>query len=154
MNASDAHNVGFTVKHRVNRPVNEVFQAVVDPAKLSTYFTTSADAPLSPGRTVHWHWEGYGTVDVHVHEVVENEKIVFSWEAYKVDYDVTCTFTFESINDGATRVTVHETGWKRDEAGLASSFAQCNGWTHMLMCLKARLEHDIDLRDAFDVQKT
>lgn len=30
----------FTVSGRISRPVHDVFEAVVDPAKLSGYFTT------------------------------------------------------------------------------------------------------------------
>ena len=43
----------FTVQIKIQKPVNEVFDAVYNPKKLSGYFTTGgSDGPLDPGKTV------------------------------------------------------------------------------------------------------
>lgn len=44
-------------------------------------------------------------------------------------------------------VTIAEAGWRDDEAGVSSSYQNCEGWTQMLCCLKAWLEHGINLRE-------
>jgi uncharacterized protein YndB with AHSA1/START domain len=42
-------------------------------------------------------------------------------------------------------VTITESGWKDDEAGRKASYANCEGWTEMLACLKAWMEYGIQL---------
>jgi uncharacterized protein YndB with AHSA1/START domain len=137
----------FTVKIQVNKPVREVYEAIVDPHKLSTFFTETASGWLEPDTTVKWTWEGGIESDTHVEHVVREQRITLSWKAFEVDYDTQCEFKFEPSEDGkSTTVHVTESGWQKDEKGYASSYEHCSGWTHMLLSLKARLEHDIDLR--------
>jgi len=46
----------------------------------------------------------------------------------------------------STTVTVRERGWPADAAGAAHLAEQTRDWTHMLCCLKADLEHGVNLR--------
>lgn len=73
----------FRVSARIARPVHEVFEAVVDPAKLSHYFTTGgAKGRLQTGATVTWDFADFpGAFPVHVVEVVPDKRIVLEWEA-------------------------------------------------------------------------
>ena len=72
-------SLGFKVSGRIAKPVAEVFDAVVNPTKLSGYFTTinGASAPLVAGTTVTW----WGDVPVEVDEVEQNSRIVLRWDA-------------------------------------------------------------------------
>lgn len=67
----------FTVGGRIARPVSEVFEAVVDPARLSGYFTTGgAQGRLAPGATVTWDFHDYpGAFPVYVIEVEKDRRI-------------------------------------------------------------------------------
>jgi uncharacterized protein YndB with AHSA1/START domain len=48
-------NLTFKVAARIAKPVAEVFEAVVNPAELSRYFTTGgAKGRIEPGATVTW----------------------------------------------------------------------------------------------------
>ena len=69
----------FRVNGRIAKPVAEVFDAVVNPEKLSGYFTTigGASGPLVAGTTVTW----WNMAPVIVDEVEENSRIVFRWDA-------------------------------------------------------------------------
>ena len=64
-------SLGFKVSGRIAKPVAEVFDAVVNPTKLSGYFTTikGASAPLVAGTTVTW----WGDIPVEVDEVEKNQ---------------------------------------------------------------------------------
>ena len=92
-----------------------------------------------------------GCVLVVVRKVVTNELIELAidskeWDKTKDDaYEVLVIFEFEELDDG-TMLSISEQGWKTDADGLKGSHDNCEGWTHMTMCLKAYLEHDIDLR--------
>ena len=40
-------------------------------------------------------------------------------------------------------------GWRDTPKGQKSSYGNCFGWTQMLCCLKAWVEHRINLRQGF-----
>lgn len=155
----------FRVAGRVARPVEEVFEAVADPGKLSRYFTTGgAKGRLETGATVRWEFHDYpGAFPVQVIEVVPNERLVFQWPAYEADppnvddkdeheqdaeadYNTTVTMTFKSV-DGGTMVEIAEEGWRDTPAARRGSYGNCQGWSQMLCCLKAWVEHGINLRE-------
>lgn len=142
----------FTVAGRMARPVDEVFEAVADPESLSRFFTTGgAKGRLEPGAEVTWDFHDFpGAFPVLVQEVIPNQKIVLQWEATQ-DPSIwtTITMTFQALEDGRTLVRISEYGWPATEAGLKSSFGNCEGWTGMLCAMKAWLEHGINLRDGF-----
>lgn len=142
---------GFDVYVKIARPVADVFEAITDPGQLSTYFTTGgASAALVEGATVIWKFGDYpGEVPVKVTRLVPNERIELSWEAEEGGYDTRVVMTFEALNQDATLVRVAETGWHATEAGQASSYKNCFGWTQMICCLKAHVEYGINLRRGF-----
>jgi uncharacterized protein YndB with AHSA1/START domain len=68
------------------------------------------------------------------------------WEKTQSEaYEVLVIFEFEELEDG-TMLSISEQGWKTDAPGIKGSLDNCGGWTHMAMCLKAYIEHGIDLR--------
>ena len=145
---TDQQDLGFTFTCLIDAPVHQVFNAIVDQAAVSTFFTDVSSGPLTAGAAVEWRF-GDLEIDVQVEEVVPNRRIVCNWPASGgVGYRTCFSFTFESHGHG-TIVHVSETGWRRDDAGLASAFDQCSGWTHVFASLKARLEHDVDLKNFY-----
>ena len=151
----------FSVAARIARPVEQVFEAVADPANLSQYFTTgSARGRLETGATVHWDFHDFpGAFPVEVAEVEQNRRIVLRWEANEgapsdgaevvtasAGYQTTVTMTFEPLDDGRTLVTIAEEGWRETPTGLKASYGNCQGWMQMLCALKAWLEYGINLR--------
>ncbi len=145
----------FEISGRINRPIEEVFEAVANPAELSGYFTTGgAEGRLETGATVSWKFHDFpGTIPVTVVEVEHNRRIVLQWEADDTTgdpdgpYDTTVTMRFEPLDDGRTLVSIAEEGWRRNEAGLRSSYGNCGGWMQMLCAMKAYLEHGVNLRE-------
>ena len=142
-------SIGIKVSGRIGKPAAEVFDAVVNPKKLSGYFTTikGASAPLVPGTTVTW----WGSVPVEVDEVVPQKRIVLRWDAYDANpaYKTLIEMNFEALDDGGTFVTIAETGWREDETGRKNSYLNCEGWSQMLACMKAYVEYGINLRDGY-----
>ena len=154
----------FTVQTKIQKPVSEVFEAVHNPKKLSGYFTSGgADGPLDEGKTVLWKFndDGYKivSVPVKVKKVMRNKLIQFSWEASEGEfdpktgtipesggYDTVVEMSFEPLNANETLVKIVEGKWRSTERGLQGSYGNCQGWTHMGLCLKAYLEHGIILR--------
>ena len=141
----------YTVYIFVNKPVHEVFEAVADPAQLSSYFTTGgASARLEEGQTVTWDFADFpGAFPVHVGEVVPNEKIAFRWQANEPgkDYELDVTIRFSAVGEGRTKVEIEESGWHDSEAARKASYGNCMGWSQMLAALKMWAEHKINLRE-------
>lgn len=142
----------FRVSARISKPVAEVFDAVVNPKKLSAYFVTTgggASAPLVEGTTVLW----WGDIPVEVDSIRANERIAFRWDAGvgagEGHYKTRVEMEFQALDDGGTLVTIAEAGWRENDNGVRKSYLNCEGWTQMLCCLKAYVEHGINLRDGY-----
>lgn len=143
----------YTVQTRILRPVADVFDAIVSSERLCGYFTDRASGDLVAGAEIRWHWQHYEPeLPVRVEKLVPNSRIELTldakaWNKTACDsYPVRVIFEFDALEDGSTMLSISEDGWKRDADGLKASHENCSGWTHMAMCLKARLEHGVDLR--------
>jgi len=141
----------FRVSGRIGRPVHEVFEAVVDPDRLSRYFTTGgAVGRLAPGAVVTWDFHDFpGAFPVEVVEVEQDRRIVLRWGGEQGSARTTVTMTFEPLPDGRTLVGIAEEGWPVTEAGLSASYGNCEGWTGMLCAMRVWLEHGIGFREGF-----
>ncbi|EXL04998.1 MULTISPECIES: SRPBCC domain-containing protein [Brucella] len=142
----------FRVSARIAKPTPEVFDAVVNPSKLSGYFTTlgGANMPLVAGATVVW----WGKVPVEVSEIVPGRRIVLYWEGANATkgpepYKTRIEMNFLPLEDEATLVTIAETGWREDIQGHRASYINCEGWSQMLCCMKAFLEYGVNLREGY-----
>ncbi|MBB4632189.1 SRPBCC family protein [Sphingosinicella soli] len=151
----------FRVAARIAKPVHDVFEAVVDPAQLSEYFTTGgAKGRLETGATVTWDFHDFpGAFPVHVIEVVPDTRVVLEWQATEgeapnvdggaiaeVDYRTRVTMSFQALDDGRTLVEIAEEGWRENQGALSASYGNCQGWSQMLCALKIWIEHGINLR--------
>lgn len=139
--------IEFQVSIRIQKPVAQVFDAVVNPQKLSGYFTKSASAPLQEGKQAFWSFPEFpDEFPVNVRKVVPNSLIQLEWEAMEGGYFTHVEMKFKEIEPSTTLITISESGWRQDEKGVKSSYLNCSGWMHMMCCMKAYLEHGINLR--------
>jgi len=152
----------FEVSGRISRPVSEVFEAVVDPEKLSGYFTTGgARGRLDTGATVTWDFHDFpGAFPVRVVEVEKDRRIILEWDASdggpaegeeamttSAGYKTTVTMRFEDLGDDRTLVSIAEEGWRQTANGLKASYGNCMGWSQMICAMKAWVEHGLNLRE-------
>ena len=150
----------FQVHTKIQKPIAEVFDAVYNPSKLSSYFTTGgASAPLDEGANVIWRFADYpGDVPVTVKKLVPNQQIILEWDAYEPPdspeskipsssgYKTTVEMTFVSLGINNTLVKISESGWQETQKGLDGSYGNCFGWSQMICALKAYIEYGINLR--------
>ncbi|MDI7229209.1 SRPBCC domain-containing protein [Leptospira santarosai] len=159
----------FTVRTKIQKPLETVFQAVYDPKHLSGYFTTGgASGPLTAGSRVIWKFADFPSAEgedegvfVSVIEVVPDSKIVLEWDAHEGSYKgenelltvgaykTKTEMIFESLDQNNTLLTITESGWRESQAALDGSYMNCQGWMNMCCCLKAYLEYGINLRKGF-----
>jgi uncharacterized protein YndB with AHSA1/START domain len=139
----------FEVYSKIKKPINEVFDAVYNPKKLSGYFTTGgASAPLNEGTSVTWDFADFpGAFPVHVKKVIMNEQIVLEW-ANNEGRNNRVEMNFEALDPNSTLVKIRESGWsKMEQKSLDASYGNCMGWTQMLLCLKVYVEYRKNLRE-------
>lgn len=132
-------------KIRIGCPVNQVFEAIIDPAKMSQYFITHASGPLETGKSISWTWADYNaTMQIDVQKIEVDRLISFKWLGSGVKTVVTIQLSPET--DKITLVSVQETGWNQDDEGIIRLTEQTQGWVDMLLCLKAFVQYGINLR--------
>jgi uncharacterized protein YndB with AHSA1/START domain len=141
----------FQVQTKIQKPLEEVFDAVQNPTKLSGYFTNGgASAPLEEGTTVEWAFadnpdEEKLAFPVEVKQVIPNELIVLEWDGAP-GRQTRVEMKFEPDGPNETIVRISESGWKETQEELNRSYGNCMGWSQMLSALKAYTEYGIDLR--------
>lgn len=136
--------VDVKVEDRIARSPAEVFEAVVDPAKMAQYFISRGSGRMELGAKLAWEWSDVGArLEVEVVQLAKDERIVFVWPATGTKTKVTLLFE----PDGAgTKVTAMEAPFALTEDGVRRALGQTQGWTDFCCCLKAYLQHGIDLR--------
>lgn len=143
--------LGFQVQMKIQKPVSEVFDAVQNPEKLSSYFTNGgASARLTEGATVDWAFadnpgDEKMKFPVTVQSVVPNETIVLEWQGAPT-HNTRVEINFKNAGNDATIVSISESGWKDGQEELDRSYMNCQGWSQMLSALKAYVEYGINLR--------
>ncbi len=137
--------VEVNVRERILKPVKEVFDALIDPTRMSHYFISGASGPMKAGTTVELEFADVGAkVPVEVIEVEENRRIVYEWAACGAGSRVTIQLKAEGPD--TTVVTINEAKFPMDDEGVKRAMGQTAGWTYTLCCLKAYLQYGINLR--------
>lgn len=133
-----------TAKMEIRKPASEVFEAIVDPEKIGSYWFSSSSDRWEEGKEITLRYEEYGAEGgIRVLEVHENKKIVFSWGDETV-----VTISLKEKETTTTIIEVKESGLnEKDPEVVNKMLGQKEGWVYTLTCLKAYLEHGItDLR--------
>ena len=135
---------------QILRPAHEVFEAIVDPDKMSNYFISKGSGRLEEGIQVMWQFPEFDLeFPVRAGKIEKDRFISFYWEVDGTELLVEIFLSPRGAD--ATLVTVTEKERKNDEAGLSWLKGNTAGWANFLACLKAWLEYEINLRKgAFD----
>ncbi|SFG62075.1 SRPBCC family protein [Pontibacter chinhatensis] len=138
---------------QVLKPAHEVFEAIVDPAKMSNYFISESSGPMEAGKTVTWKFPEFDErFPVRVGRIEQGKYVSYFWD--HGDQELLVEITLTPKGDNATLVTITEKEMENDEAGLNWLRGNTEGWANFLACLKAYLEYGINLRKgAFDFMK-
>jgi len=142
-------------KIQVAKSAAEVFEAIVDPAKMSNYFIASGSGRMEAGAQLDWRFPEFDmVVPVRVGKVEKGNYVSYEWDG--ADGSKTLVeMTLEPATTGSgTVVLVTEKEMNNDEAGIKWLKGNTEGWANFLACLKAYLEHGINLRTgAYDFMK-
>jgi uncharacterized protein YndB with AHSA1/START domain len=132
------------------KPVSEVFEAIIDPVKMSNYFISKSSGRMEEGKKIMWRFPEFDMeFPVRVGKIEKDKYISFYWDVDGIELLTEMTLTQRANN--STLVSITEKSRENDEAGIKWLMGNTEGWANFLACLKAYLEYGINLRKgAFD----
>jgi uncharacterized protein YndB with AHSA1/START domain len=135
---------------QIQKPIEEVFQGIVNPDKMTKYFISESSGPLETGKEVVWKFPEFEDRFPIIKVKTETNKLVsFVW-----DPETVVTITLEELPDKSTLVRVNESGKEQNEENVKWALENSGGWANFLACMKAYLEYGIQLRKgAYDFMR-
>jgi uncharacterized protein YndB with AHSA1/START domain len=131
---------------QIGKPADIVFEAIVDPLKMSNYFISKSSGRMEAGKTLMWEFPEFeGSYPVRVGKMEKDRYISYEWDS-EAGEPLTVEIFLEPKNGNKTLVTVTEKSMPNNAAGIAWLKSNSGGWANFLACLKAWLEFGINLR--------
>ena len=139
---------------KIQKPAHDVFEAIVDPRKMSNYFISKSTGRMEAGKTLTWQFPEFDMqFPVYVDAVELDKRISFRWKDFEDSVETHVEIVLEQKQDG-TLVTITEKERELNEKGIQWLKGNTGGWANFLACLKAYLEYGINLRKgAFDISQ-
>jgi uncharacterized protein YndB with AHSA1/START domain len=135
---------------QIQKPVNEVFESIVDPVKMSNYFISEGSGRMQAGKQIIWKFPEFDIkFPVNIIKTEKDKYISYTWEVDGIELLV--EIAFSDLGDNDTLVTITEGSRENNGEGIKWLQGNTEGWANFLACLKAYLEYGINLRKgAFD----
>lgn len=127
----------------IRKPIQEVFEAFIDPEITTNFWFTKSTGKLEEGETIIWEWEMYNAKsEVKVLQIIPNQLIKTEWGLFSNNVD----YEFKEMEKG-TLVIIKSYGYSEKGDELLSVINDnTGGFTTVLDGCKAYLEHGINLR--------
>jgi len=138
---------------QIQKPVAEVFEAIVNPDQMCQYFISKSSGRMEEGKELIWRFPEFDLeFPVRIGKIEQDQFISYYWKIDEEELWVEITLTIKENN--STLVSVTEKSRNNDEAGIKWLKGNTEGWANFLACLKAYLEYGINLRKGgFDFLK-
>lgn len=130
---------------QIAKPIDMVFEAIVDPYQMRNYFISKGSARLTEGAEVIWEFPELDfSFPIIVDKVVDNSIVNFYWDHNDKKHLV--EIELSPYGEASTVVKVREGSEPITEAGLTWFQENTEGWANFLACMKAWLEYGVHLR--------
>jgi len=135
---------------QIQKPIDEVFEGIVNPEKMTKYFISESSGRLETGKELIWKFPEFSDeFPVKNIKIEANRSVSFVW-----DEETIVNIVLEAQPDNSTLVKVSEDGKAYNEDNLKWVIGNTEGWANFLACMKAYLEYGIQLRKgAFDYMR-
>ena len=138
-------NIHVNIKDTIKKPLETVFNAIVEKDKMCGYFISKADGNMESGKTLLWEWSDVGAkLSIEVEKVEKNKQMSFSWFATGLKSSV--IIRLEKLNDHSTSIHITDGPFNFSKDGVLKALQQNPGWTDFICSLKAYLYTGINLR--------
>ena len=127
---------------QIQKPIEEVFEGIVNPEKMTKYFISESSGRLESSKDVIWKFPEFeDKFPVKEIKIVNNSSISFVWVPETV-----VIVTLKKLPNDSTIVRVNENGKEFNDDNLKWAIENSGGWANFLACMKAYLEYGIQLR--------
>ena len=131
---------------QIAKPIDEVFDAIIDPHKMSNYFISESTGRMEEGKILTWKFPEFDMkFPVEVKKIERPHLIQFEWEG-QPEHMLQVDIKLEEKAPEKTLAHITEGKMKNDEEGIKWLGRNSGGWANFLACLKAYLEFGINLR--------
>nr|WP_315032182.1 SRPBCC family protein [uncultured Chryseobacterium sp.] len=136
-------NVYVEAQMLIRKPVEDVFEAFINPEVTTHFWFTKSSGKLEEGKAITWEWGMYGVKNVvNVHQIISGQLIKTVWGEPSVNVD----YEFKKMENG-TLVVIKSYGFSQTGEDLLRQINDnTGGFTTVLDGCKAYLEHGINLR--------
>ncbi len=141
---------------QIGKPVHEVFDAIIDPAKMANYFIEKGSGRMEEGKTITWKFPEFdGEFPIKVNKIEKDKFMSFFWDSGSGDNtELETEISLMPCAVNATLVRIVEKSMENNQEGINWLVGNTEGWANFLACMKAYLEFGINLRKgAFDFMK-
>ena len=119
-------------KVTINAPVSKVWKALTDPAEIGKWMLMQTTFLPQKGKNFTFksepteNWDG--VFKCSVKEVIENKKLVYSWDSNFINAETIVSFELKEIGK-QTEVTLIHSGWEKMEANQEQTkSSHIEGW--------------------------
>ena len=135
---------------QISKPIDEVFDAIVDSKKLTKYFICESSGDLEEGKDVEWKFPEFEErFPIRSVKISAPNSISFIW-----DPETFVQIHLEAFSSISTVVRVEENGKPLNDDNLKWLISNVGGWANFLASLKAYIEYGIELRKgAYDFMR-
>lgn len=126
----------------IRRPIQDVFQAFVDPEVTVKFWFTHSSGKLEKNSHIRWEWAMYGVSDVvYVKELCPKEYLLLQSSDGSL-----MEWRFAQRSESETFVSIIHSGFAGTNDELVGQAIDSTGGFTMVLCgLKAFLEHGVQL---------
>ncbi|MFH1000265.1 MAG: SRPBCC domain-containing protein [Bacteroidota bacterium] len=135
---------------QIQKPIEEVFEGIVNPEKMTKYFISKSSGRMETGKELIWEFPEFPeSFPVKEIKVETYRSVSFVW-----DEGTQVNINLEALPHKSTLVKVTEGGKEYNVQNLQWVIGNTEGWSNFLACMKAYLEYGIQLRKgAFDFMR-
>lgn len=110
-------NLEIKAALQILKPSHEVFEAIVDPVKMTNYFISESTGKMEEGRELTWRFPEFDmNVPIRVGKIMKDKYISYYWP--EGDRELFVEMNIEPFENNSTVLTVTEKSMKNDEAGI------------------------------------
>jgi uncharacterized protein YndB with AHSA1/START domain len=132
---------------QVLKPINEVFETIVDPDKMKNYFISQSSGNMKEGETLKWKFpEMEMEFEVKIGKIEKPNYISYYWDGASDGELTLVEMKLQAVEDNVTLITITEKSKPNNENGIIWLKRNTEGWANFLACLKAWMEYGIHLR--------
>ncbi len=128
---------------QIQKTVQDVFEGIVNPEKMTQYFIAESTGRLEEGKEVIWKFPEFPELECLIKNVrIEKYRsISFVW-----DDETTVNIYLEEQADQSVVIKVEEGAKELNDPNLQWLIGNTEGWANFLACMKAYLEYGVNLR--------